>query len=802
MKKLIGGFLVGWLALSSIAANAQQSVVASDSANNYTPATFTNGANGGFGFGAWDLWNKPATLGNSTAGGGGDINSTNGYAFRIVGDGNNGWANAKRNFSAPLQEGDVVSFKFTYNWDGGGRGVDIFNSTGQFANVIDVSGGNTFKVNGTTISTEWSPGAVVTVEITQEATGVQIDLTRAVNGTNNLEYTTNIVSSLPAAAFGMYNGGFSTANTNDLSNYAIFLNDLKIVGAERTSLSFTQGTWNPSEVDDYEFVLSREGSVGDLIVLSSDNTNAVTVPASVSFDAGSNSVSFLASVVSLTAGEATIVASNAASGVWAQFTVKPQSKEIFISGPDKVWEGGSRYFTLRRSSADSVGATVTLLSTDEDVLTVPASVTFDSGATVLFFEATGVGAGSATIKAKNADVDEVSLPVTVAILPGIGAEDNAGNYTSETFTNGANEGYGFGAWNIWNNPATLGDSTAGGGGDINSANGVAFRVVGDGSNGWANAKRYFAAPLEEGHVVSFTFTYNWDGGNRGVDIFDADNNQFANVIDVSGGDTFSVNGQIISKEYSPGAVVYAEFEQLADGVSVYLTRSVGGVVQLAYSTNIVHAKAAGSISLYNGGFESTPENLNNFAIYVNDFTMYGEVEPTLTFTAGTWDPSATGNYLFELTRLGAVGDEIVLTSGNTNAVTVPPSVLFGSGSNTVSFNVTVVSLTKGDATIVASKVASGAWADYTIRPQAPEEEENPPIESITFNAGAGTFGFAVPSGYNLVSVAGAPVALVNGDWNWTVLTEGVDYTVVTGNVIISVGATSGMVYRVSVVKAP
>jgi hypothetical protein len=33
--------------------------------------------------------------------------------------------------------------------------VDIFCATGQFANVIHVSGGNSFKVNGTEISTNW-----------------------------------------------------------------------------------------------------------------------------------------------------------------------------------------------------------------------------------------------------------------------------------------------------------------------------------------------------------------------------------------------------------------------------------------------------------------------------------------------------------------------------------------------------------------------------------------------------------------------------------------------------------------------
>lgn len=804
MKKFIGGFLVGWLALSGITASAQ-SLIAYDDADNYTPETFTNGSNGGFGFGTWDIWNNPAELGDSTAGGGGDINSPgNGFAFRVMGDGAGGWANAKRNFSDPLQEGDVVSFTFTYNWDGGNRGVDIFDQDGQFASVIDVSGGNTFSVNGTAVDTTWSPGAVVTVEITQGPDGVQIDLDRSVDGTNNLSYTTNIVNALPASGFSLYCGDYTASPPEDNVNFAIFLNNLQIVGDERVDLSFASGLWNPSATGDYEFVLSRQGPVDDEVVLSSSNPDAVTVPATVSFESGSNEVAFLVTVVSLTEGEATLVASNVASGAWGEFTVKPQVKELFISGPGKVWNGGSRYFTLRRGSDNAVDATVNLTSTDTDVLTVPATVEFAEGETVLYFEATGVDVGSATIQADNDDVDEVTLDVAVEDIAAVGGEDSANNYTSETFVNGANGGYGFSTWDIWNNPAELGDSTEGGGGDINSANGYSFRVMGDGSgegdNNYANAKRYFVAPLEEGNVIGFTFTYNWDGGNRGVDIFDSEGEQFANVINVSGGNTFSVNGTTVSTEWSPGAVVYVEVEQQADGVAVYLTRSVEGDVNLAYSTNILHATAAGSVSLYNGGYTSAPEDLVNYAIFMNDLVLYGEIPAGLSFTKGTWDPDATGSYEFELTRTGDVGDEIVLTSDNELAVTVPATVSFASSSNTVSFNVTVVSVNDGDAIIIASNVASGVWAEYTVRPQPSEGEENPPIESITFNAGAGEFGFSVPAGYDLVSVEAAATALVDGDWDWVELSEGLDYTVTDGEVAIAVNASAGQVFRVNITK--
>ncbi len=47
-----------------------------------------------------------------------------------MGDGAGGWCNGERPFAA-LQSGDVLSFTFTYNWDGGGRGVDLFPRAGS-----------------------------------------------------------------------------------------------------------------------------------------------------------------------------------------------------------------------------------------------------------------------------------------------------------------------------------------------------------------------------------------------------------------------------------------------------------------------------------------------------------------------------------------------------------------------------------------------------------------------------------------------------------------------------------------------
>ena len=223
-----------WFAMGAVLAMASgaaavPTTLAYDEAGNYEAGTFTNGANRGFGFGAWALTNQPADLGDSTAGGGGDVNSTNGASFRFMGDGTNGWCNGRRDFAAALQPGDAASFVFAYNWNGGGRGVDLHCATGQFANLIHIADGNTFQVNGETVSSIWAPQAVVTVEIQQETNGIHVSVVRMTNGVEDLNYETNILHAEPLTGLGFYCGGYTCAPA-DNPNYALFANDLRIIG--------------------------------------------------------------------------------------------------------------------------------------------------------------------------------------------------------------------------------------------------------------------------------------------------------------------------------------------------------------------------------------------------------------------------------------------------------------------------------------------------------------------------------------------------------------------------------------------
>ena len=113
---------------------------------------------------------------------------------------------------------------------------------------------------------------------------------------------------------------------------------------------------------------------------------------------------------------------------------------------------------------------------------------------------------------------------------------------------------------------------------------------------------------------------------------------------------------------------------------------------------------------------------------------------------------------------------VLLSSSDTNVLWVPADILYGANSYTSTFPATA--LANGFTTITASNVASGAWATFNVTVDVPE---NLFLDSLTY---ANTnLTVTTPPGFVPATIYGADCALVDGDWVWQVMTNGVDYTV-------------------------
>jgi trimeric autotransporter adhesin len=169
--------------------------------------------------------------------------------------------------------------------------------------------------------------------------------------------------------------------------------------------------------------LSGPAPAGGLTVnLSSSNRGVATVPATVTFAANTTSVAVPVTGVSV--GSATITASapgipSATAGVTVG--VASGGSSFFSPGSLTVTTGSTGNLTLNLSGPAPAGLTASLSSTNTGAATVPATVTFTTGATSVNVPVTGVAAGSATIAASTPGFGNASASVTVAapaiILP-------------------------------------------------------------------------------------------------------------------------------------------------------------------------------------------------------------------------------------------------------------------------------------------------------------------------------------------------------------------------------------------------
>jgi subtilisin family serine protease len=170
-------------------------------------------------------------------------------------------------------------------------------------------------------------------------------------------------------------------------------------------------------------------SGGALVSISSSNTAAATVPASVTIAAGATGATFTVSTLAVTTSTSvTISASYAGITKTASLMVTPQSPPVptltsLTLNPTSVNGGTPSTGSVALSApAPSGGALISLLSSSTAAATVPASVTVSAGATGAAFTVTTLAvtaSTSVTITASYAGVTQTAqLTVTPQPPPG------------------------------------------------------------------------------------------------------------------------------------------------------------------------------------------------------------------------------------------------------------------------------------------------------------------------------------------------------------------------------------------------
>lgn len=213
--------------LSTLTPSVSQIITNTDNAANYGGVgepEWTNSANAGTGFGAWNLFTTGLGgrfLGSSASQGFGDID-TAGQSFGMFGNpsGDN-YSNAERGFSSALSVGDTFSINLSVAFRNGNKGISLFS--GGFAPANEVwnfnVGGDNYTAGGTNLGWAYSQTSIFNLLATQTSSdSYSISLTRGID-----TYSTNVSGLGGLSGFRLYVG--STAAGNDLNN--LFANNLE-----------------------------------------------------------------------------------------------------------------------------------------------------------------------------------------------------------------------------------------------------------------------------------------------------------------------------------------------------------------------------------------------------------------------------------------------------------------------------------------------------------------------------------------------------------------------------------------------
>lgn len=236
-----------------------QEVVAEDEASNYTEEQFDDLENLGTGFGDWNrvVDGEDAAVLLQTAADNGEnsaVIDTDGQSFALrssEGDANDQRVDLGREFSAPLEDGQVFSFQLAWNWaDPGLTGIALYNGSWEDDDEVmlldfDAAGyfvnGDSVEAHATTEDWDgedgegggWREGGVaLDVSITRNGDNLEYAVT-AITEESHVDFS-GVLEGVNADRVNFFNDG--RPNWGDPGEGSMFVNSFTITEGEATSV--------------------------------------------------------------------------------------------------------------------------------------------------------------------------------------------------------------------------------------------------------------------------------------------------------------------------------------------------------------------------------------------------------------------------------------------------------------------------------------------------------------------------------------------------------------------------------------
>ncbi|WOO41355.1 hypothetical protein [Rubellicoccus peritrichatus] len=228
------------------------------------------------------------------------------------------------------------------------------------------------------------------------------------------------------------------------------------------------------------------------------------------------------------------------------------------------------------------------------------------------------------------------------------ASDNASNYGGG-WTNGSNQGTGFGTWSLNSDGGTsgfagnfLGDSTAGAG-DINTAGNSFGLFANQDAGAFSTATRSFSSALTTNDQFTAQIALNFDNGNKGFNLRTGTDN----ILGFNVGSGGSINTAFTDNP------ITAQYDYGGNDAVIDISILVTSASSVQYTVSRTSSAGLQGI-LFNGSITGIAGSIDNFEFY-NSGTDNGDPQNNLYFNSIAVNPVPEPSFYAALGGIVALG---------------------------------------------------------------------------------------------------------------------------------------------------
>lgn len=479
-----------------------------------------------------------------------------------------------------------------------------------------------------------------------------------------------------------------TATTASLTSVA--LNPASVIGGAASTGTVTLSAVAPAG--------------GAVVTLSSNNTNAATVPASVTVAAGATTATFTPSSKNVTvAANVTITATYSGVSKTATLTVNPVAIASLGLNPGTLTGGSSSTATVTLNAAAPAGGAVVSLASNQASATVPASLTIAAGATSGTFTVSTSSVTSMVTASITATYNG-SISSTLTINPAASVSLSSVTVSPTSVTGGTSS----------TGTVTLSGAAPTGGVVITlTSNNAAASVPASVTVAAGATTATFSAtssPVTAKTTVTLTASYNGTSKTATLTVnAPALSSVTLNPSSLVGGNASTGTVTLTGNVAAGGSIVVnlSSSNTAAATLPASVTVAAGAkTATFTISTSPVTASTAVTITgTYNGVSKTKTLTVNLPAL------------SSVTFSPGSVTGGTSSTGTVKLSGAAPTGGIVVTLSSNNAAATVPASVTVAAGATSATFTATTKTVTTSTAvTVSATYNAVTKNGTLTVKP--------------------------------------------------------------------------------------